>query len=132
MFATVGNQAYRLWKIDEDDELLFFDVELPENDLNLTSIWSTPKLQSPYNASLVLIGTNYGDVILNNPENGQYLAKIKQVMGSTITLIECRANAIILADDLGNIVRNSIKPGEGLLNIEILNYWIIHQHACDL
>lgn len=38
MFATVGNQAYRLWKIDEDEELLFFDVELPENDLNLTAI----------------------------------------------------------------------------------------------
>ena len=76
MFATVGLQAYRLWKIDEDEELLFFDVDLPENDLSLTSIWSTPKLPTPYNASLVLIGTNYGDVILNNPLNGQYLAKI--------------------------------------------------------
>ena len=35
-------------------------------------------------------------------------------MGSTITLIEWKASAVILADDLGNIVRNSIKPGEGL------------------
>jgi len=88
MFATVGNQAYRLWKLDNNHELLYFDVDLPENDLNLTAVSSTSMLGEPYNSSVVLIGTIEGDVVINNPDNGQYLAKINSVMSGAITLIE--------------------------------------------
>jgi hypothetical protein len=114
MFATVGKEAYRLWKVDDNKELLFFDVELPESDLSLTAICSTPVLGTPYNASVVMIGTVDGDVIINNPDNGQYLAKVNSVMGGSITLIESRGNAIILADDAGNMVRHSINDGQPL------------------
>lgn len=88
MFASVGNQAYRLWKLDDSNELLYFDMELPENDLNLTAVAMTPILGEPYNASVVLIGTMDGDIILSNPDNGSYLAKINSVMQGAITLIE--------------------------------------------
>lgn len=88
MFATVGSDSYRLWKVDEDNELLFYDVELPESDLTLSAICSTGKLTHPYNAAVVLIGTVEGDIIINNPDNGQFLAKVNSVMQGTITLIE--------------------------------------------
>lgn len=114
MFATVGKESYRLWKVDGGKELLFFDVDLPENDLSLTAICSTPVLGAPYNASVVMIGTVDGDVIINNPDNGQYLAKVNSVMGGSITLIESRGNGIILADDAGNMVRHSINADQPL------------------
>jgi hypothetical protein len=114
MFASVGNQAYRLWKLDDSNELLYFDMELPENDLNLTAVALTSVLGEPYNASIVLIGTIEGDIILSDPENGGYLAKINSVMQGAITLIECREKAIILVDDAASIVRHQIIEGAPL------------------
>ena len=109
MFATVGKECYRLWKVDFVKELLFFDVELPESELNLTAVGVTPVLGAPYNCSLVLIGTEDGDVIINNPENVEFLAKVNKVLQRPITLIECRRNGILLADTAGNLIRHSIK-----------------------
>lgn len=114
MFTTAGNEVYRLWKLDSGNELLFFDVDLPESELNLTAVCSTPTLGDPYNIPVVLIGTDEGDIIINNPEDGQFLAKVNAVMSSSITLIECRGRAIILADASGNLVRHTITDGEPL------------------
>ena len=114
MFTTVGKECFRLWKIDSARELLFFDVELPEEDLNLTAVTTSPMLGAPYNTSLILIGTELGDVILTNPTNVQFLAKINHVMVGPITLIECRGNGILLADTSGNLVRHSIIEGQPL------------------
>lgn len=36
-FATCGNNSFKLWKVDSEGELLFFDVTLPE-ELTLTAI----------------------------------------------------------------------------------------------
>lgn len=111
MFATAGNQVYRLWKLDHDNELLFFDVSLPENELVLTALCSTPVLGEPYNASVVLIGTDEGDIVISNPETGDFLAKINSVVSSAITLIECRGSGVIIADDKGNLVRHAVCEG---------------------
>lgn len=114
MFATAGNQSYRLWKVDNDNELLFFDVALPEEDLNLTAVCATPLLGSPYFTSVVLIGTVEGDIIINNPTDGEFLAKVSACMNGAITLIECRGSGIILADDACNLVRHTITEGHQL------------------
>lgn len=37
MFATCGPNSLKLWKV-EDDELLFYDVALPEDNLCLTAL----------------------------------------------------------------------------------------------
>jgi len=114
MFATVGREVFRLWKVDYNYELLFFDVELPEPDLNLTAVSVTPVLGNPYNSSVVLIGTEEGDVIISSPETVQFLAKVNSVMQKEITLIECKGEAILLADSAGNIVRHTINEDEPL------------------
>ena len=44
--------------------------------MNLTAIGSTPYLGEPYNCSLVLLGTDEGHIIVHNPDNDTYLAKI--------------------------------------------------------
>jgi hypothetical protein len=114
MFATVGREHYRLWKIENDNELLFYDAELPEQDMNLTAISTTTKLGAPYDSTLVLMGTEEGDIVVHNPENGTYLAKVNAVMRGAITLIETRPNCLVLADSLGNLIRHNIIEGQSL------------------
>ena len=71
MFATCGMNSFRLWKIEED-ELLFFDVSLPE-EMGLTAIDFTPALNAPYNGRLILLGTTKGEIIVVNPDTLEFL-----------------------------------------------------------
>ena len=112
VFATVGFETIRLWKIDEESEdLLVLDV--PCEKANFTSVASTGKLSAPYNCSqLLIIGTETGDVILYDPEreNDGFLAKIEGVCKSQIGMIHTTETSIILGDIMGSIIRQPITP----------------------
>lgn len=114
MFATVGRESFKLWKVSDTHELLFFDVELPEPELNLTSITVTPVLGEPYNTSVALIGTVEGDVIICEPHSVQFLAKVNRVMGREIIFIKCDQNEVLLTDGADNLVRYTIEEGKPL------------------
>lgn len=117
IFATVGYNQFKLWKIDYEDgsnDLLFLDISPPEQDQDLISCTYTPKLPAPYNQSLILIGDSLGNVILFNPLTNTFQAKVDSVSKGAIGLIEVSDRAILIGDDQGNFIQSKIVEGQNL------------------
>lgn len=86
MFATCGPSSIKLWKVEEE-ELLFYDVPLPDENLILTAIDHTKSLNAPYNCELLLVGTSKGDVLVVNSDSFDFLHNVN-VFEAEIGLIK--------------------------------------------
>ena len=98
-FATVGNNSFKLWKVDNEGELLFFDVDLPE-DLILTSIEQTEFLSAPYNCQVLLIGDVTGHILIVNSSSLEFIAKVN-VFDCEIGLIRSTKTSVIIGNKRG-------------------------------
>jgi len=119
MFATVGNNDFKLWKVDDDgsEDLVFLQIPLAE-EVCLTSITCSPVLPTPYNSPLLIMGTHNGDIILFNPMTNQFEAKIAEVCKSQIGLIKATETSILIGDAEGNLSKQQINPGQTLFSTE--------------
>ena len=113
-FATVGHNTFKLWKVDSEGELLFFDVDLPE-ELTLTSIENTEYISAPYNASLFLIGDSEGHVLVVNSATLEFLAKV-DVFDCEIGLIKANSTSILICNENGNVFNSPINAGKDLFS----------------
>lgn len=117
IFATVGNNQFRLWKLDTDgsNDLLFLEVPMPE-EANLTAVCATPFLNAPYNTSLLLLGTSEGSIIVFNSMTNEFIAKVGEVARGPIGLIHATESAVFVADESGRLVRSEVVPEKDLFN----------------
>lgn len=106
MFATCGPSSIKLWKV-EDDELLFYDVPLPDENLVLTAIDHTQVLSAPYNCDLLLVGTSKGDVLVVNSETFEFLHNVN-VFETEIGFIKSTQFSILIGNESGDFVNSPV------------------------
>ena len=114
MFATCGVNSLRLWKI-EDDELMFYDVPLPAENMILTAIDHTPVLNAPYNCSLILVGTSKGDMMVINSDTLEFIQNINMFDGE-IGFIKSTSQSILIGNEHGDFINSPIIDGSNLVS----------------
>lgn len=120
IFATVGNQSFKMWKIDPEtmEDLLYLDIPLVDNESNLTAIASINSMPAPYNCSILLLGDSEGGIVVYTPESNEFIAKINKVVQGSIGLIQVYEESIMVSDDQGSWTYSKIIPEQALFSQE--------------
>lgn len=97
MFATVGLNQLKMWKLETDQSLLFYEMDLPE-EIHLTAIDYTPFMNAPYNQNLLIVGDSNGNILLVGTNQFDFIAKIDNVFNSAIGLIQVKDQSILICN----------------------------------